>query len=114
MTCGVYSITNAVTGDSYIGRSVSIEARWKRHQWEMIKGRHSNPKMQRLYHQTGVEAFSIAVLEVCPEHFNNVFSEERWIKKMSPTLNISLSDAMKKHWIERKFKKVKGFTIPCS
>jgi group I intron endonuclease len=88
MTSGIYLITNTVTGDTYVGRSTNIEARFTYGHLGMLKkGRHKNPKMTQLYADTGENAFVLSVLEECSK-YTSVFSEERWIKKLKPTINV--------------------------
>jgi group I intron endonuclease len=64
-TCGVYAITNTVTGKSYVGSSVNVEARLNRHFSELGRGTHYNGKLQSSFNKHGVDVFKAEVLGLC-------------------------------------------------
>ncbi len=65
MSCGVYAITNTKTGQQYVGSSVSIEARIKKHFSELRRGIHYNQKLQRAFDKYGPLSFETEVLGNC-------------------------------------------------
>lgn len=74
MNCGIYKITNKVTGKSYIGRSIHIEKRWKEH----LQGKGS-VLLHQNFGQYGINNFTFEILELCNEELLNQ-KEEFWIK----------------------------------
>lgn len=77
---GIYKITNATTGKTYIGQAWDIKDRIRRHRYELNKGIHTNKYLQRSYSLHGPECFSFVILhtiEGCAER-----SEEA-IKKLN-------------------------------
>ena len=64
---GVYGIHNVVTGKWYVGSSLEMTKRWRRHLWELRNGRHHSPKLQRSYDKHGEGAFQLVILMECPE-----------------------------------------------
>lgn len=61
---GIYKITNARTGKSYIGQSVNIENRWNQHQNKLNSGTHHNNGLQRDWNRG--DKFHFQVLEYTP------------------------------------------------
>lgn len=49
MTCGVYIIYNTFNNKVYIGQSINIEDRWKRHSRELELNKHHSYKLQQEY-----------------------------------------------------------------
>lgn len=90
MTCGIYLIRNVVSGDTYIGRSVSIERRWEQYQFHLPRtdSIHVNIRLKRLCQQTGINAFCLEVLEVVEDQALLPVKEKAWIARLSPTLNV--------------------------
>lgn len=75
-TCGIYRITNLLTGKSYIGQSVHIEERIRRHK-QCPKDQLHYPLYQDMC-QFGIDNFNFEILEVCtPELLNE--REIYWI-----------------------------------
>ena len=70
---GIYRITNKINGKTYIGQSINIEERWKKH----IKG---SPRYTSHIHSAikkyGVENFEFAVLLECPANMLNVWERD--------------------------------------
>ena len=84
MTCGIYLITCAATGDQYVGRSADLETRWKVHQGSLALKKHQNSNIQALADKYGAESFTFEILEVCESCWAN---EYKWIERLQPTLN---------------------------
>lgn len=77
--CGIYKITNRVTGQIYIGQSVNIAERWKTH----IKAglgidASATNKLYNNMQQTGVFSFTFELLEKCTKDKLNE-KERFWI-----------------------------------
>lgn len=49
MISGIYTLTNQINGKIYVGQSVDIERRFKRHKRELFQNKHSNLHLQRAY-----------------------------------------------------------------
>lgn len=62
---GVYKITNLVSGKSYVGSSKDIYGRWKRHRYDLRKGKHPNNHLQNAWNLYGDETFTIDIVEEC-------------------------------------------------
>lgn len=55
----IYHITNKINGKKYIGQTVDIEHRIKRHFLELQKGEHHSTKLQRAFDKYGKDNFEI-------------------------------------------------------
>lgn len=77
---GIYSIVNNVNKKRYIGQSIDIEERIKRHFRELRKNIHYNAHLQRSFNKYGEDAFSFEILEQCQEEDLND-QEKFWIEK---------------------------------
>ena len=60
---GIYSITNWLTGERYIGESMDIEERWCIHKQQLNANKHHNYKLQNAWNKYGEETFDFEVLE---------------------------------------------------
>ena len=70
MTCGIYCVTNKLTGDCYIGQSKNIEQRVRQHG----VGRYTHPEL------------SYQVFQECePSELNDL--EWDWVHRLKPALN---------------------------
>lgn len=67
MICGIYSITNTVSGKRYIGQSKNIDRRFSDHRSLLSSGKHSNPHLQNSYNLYGGDAFDFEIVLVCSE-----------------------------------------------
>ena len=83
---GVYKITNAVTGDFYIGSSKDVKSRLENHKCPSTwKNRPNNPLYLDMK-KYGVDKFELQILEeVEPEQLKE--KEQQFIEKLKPTYN---------------------------
>lgn len=63
--CAVYRILNTVTGESYVGGTINVEGRWRKHRSRLRAGKHCNRKMQASWNKYGESAFVVEILEKC-------------------------------------------------
>lgn len=63
MKTGVYGILNVITNKYYVGSSVNILSRIKRHFSDLRRGKHHSIKLQRSWNIHGESAFSIVIIE---------------------------------------------------
>jgi group I intron endonuclease len=61
--CGVYQIRCTPTGKVYIGSTNCFARRWDEHREDLVKGRHTNYKLQRAWDKYGANAFAFEVIE---------------------------------------------------
>ena len=86
MTIGIYSITNNITKQMYIGQSTNIEKRWNQHKNSLRKNNHYNAFLQRSWNKYKEENFSFDIIESFNENtpfIENVLNkcEEFYIKE---------------------------------
>lgn len=79
---GIYKIENKLNGKCYIGQSVNIEKRWKRHKRDaQNKNSESyNYPLQRAFRKYNIENFDFSIVEECKKHELNE-KEIYWINK---------------------------------
>lgn len=63
MSSGVYKIKNLINNKSYIGSSISIDNRIKKHKESLLKGNHHSIKLQRSYDKYGEDNFIFEIIE---------------------------------------------------
>lgn len=75
MTCGIYKIENLINGKIYIGQSIEIEQRWKKHLTA-----NDNFLIHKALRKYGKENFSFTILEECS--LSSLDDREKyWINK---------------------------------
>lgn len=67
LDCGVYRITNTETGKVYIGSSSVVSRRIYLHKWDLSRGRHHSPLMQRAWDKYCEASFNFEQVLVCAE-----------------------------------------------
>ena len=85
--CGIYKITNVVTGDFYIGSAVNLRMRYQDHRSRLIGNRHANVHLQRAWNKYGADSFEFSVCEHC-EKDRTIEREQFYIDNEKPTYNI--------------------------
>lgn len=62
---GIYKIVNKKNGKVYIGKSVDIENRWKKHVADLNNNNHCNKYLQDDWNIYGMESFNFAIVKKC-------------------------------------------------
>jgi group I intron endonuclease len=88
MTTGIYEIVNKVNGNKYIGSSVNIEERIKRHFRLLVSGKHHSPHLQHAFGAYGENSFCTNVLELCDVD-SLIIREQFYIDTQLPEYNVS-------------------------
>lgn len=65
ITCGIYCIENIKNNKKYIGQSIKIESRWKKHINDLIKNKHHSFYLQNSFNTRGLSSFIFYILEIC-------------------------------------------------
>lgn len=56
---GIYCIENIRNGKKYIGQSINVYYRWKKHKSELNNNTHDNDYLQKAWNKYGSDIFSI-------------------------------------------------------
>lgn len=62
---GIYCIENKTTGKKYVGQSIDINERWKKHISELNNNSHHNDYLQKSWNKYGSDDFNFYILEYC-------------------------------------------------
>lgn len=86
--CGIYCITNTVNNKSYIGSSIHIYYRLRRHKSDLARNCHNNKYLQNAYNKYGADSFIASIVEEC---FENVVlqREQYYIDNLNPEYNLT-------------------------
>ena len=84
--CGIYKITNTITGDFYIGSSKDVKQRWESHKWPSVWKNYPNNPMYLDMQKYGVDKFEFEVIEEAEESFLKE-TEQEFIEALKPTYN---------------------------
>lgn len=85
---GVYSITNLVNGNKYIGSAVNISRRWREHKKMLSKNVHHSGYLQNAWNKYGAENFEFTVIEYCEADYL-IRCEQFYIDCEKPAYNMS-------------------------
>lgn len=104
MSCGVYKITNKLTGECYIGSSKNIKKRWSRHKKPSTWKRQPNSLLYKAFQEYGLADFQFDILEECSED-NLKQLEDKHIQELQPVYNkiraYLTEEEIKEHHLER-------------
>lgn len=102
---GIYKITDLTNNIFYIGSSINIHSRWKRHLNQLKNNNHSNFWLQKIYNCYGETNLRFEVLEVCD---NLKDREQYYLDTLKPKINInkhsSGGDMISNHPLKDKIK----------
>ena len=84
--CGIYKITNTITGDFYIGSSKNVKKRWTEHKCKSMWKQNPNKQLYQDMQKYGVDKFVFEILaEVEADKLKE--TEQQFIEKLQPTYN---------------------------
>ena len=87
----VYKITNAITGDFYIGSSKNVKKRWSDHKCKSTWNEHPNNPLYLDMQKYGLNKFAFEILEeVEPEELKE--KEQEFIETLKPIYNRNRAD----------------------
>jgi hypothetical protein len=86
---GIYKIVNLENGKEYVGSSLDVNQRCRKHKSNLInKKKGQIRRLQKDFNKFGIESFEFVLLESCaPDALNK--KEKKWLKKLSPRYNVS-------------------------
>ncbi|ERL54968.1 GIY-YIG nuclease family protein [Psychrobacter aquaticus] len=88
MNSGIYEIRNMLNNKIYIGSSINIKSRIKRHFNDLKKGSHHSLFLQRSFNKHGSENFSYRIIEITSQD-NLLPCEQFYLDTLKPAYNIS-------------------------
>lgn len=84
--CGVYKITNTITGDFYIGSSKNVKERWRSHKKPSKLKQYPNNPLYLDIQKYGVDKFEFEILaEAEIDSLKEI--EQQFIETLKPTYN---------------------------
>ena len=87
---GIYKITSKHTKEYYIGSSIDIEKRFKRHLSQLKYKKHSNLNLQKIYNIYGKDSLDLVIIELIQDVKNIKEIEQKYLDNLKPQLNINL------------------------
>lgn len=85
--CGIYKISNKACNKFYIGSSVNIHERWKRHLRDLRHNKHQNILLQRAYNKYGESNFTFEIIEVVGDRKNLLQREQHYLEKLNAVID---------------------------
>ena len=82
MTIGIYCIKNTETNLMYIGQSINIEARFRKHKNKLRDNIHENDYLQRSWNKYKNDCFTFYIIEKCQRKNLNLL-EKKYIEKLN-------------------------------
>ena len=105
--CGIYKITNTITGDFYIGSSNNVKKRWIAHKCQSTWNRFPNNPMYLDMQKYSLDKFEFEILaEVEIEQLKA--TEQKFIEMLKPTYNSNRAngwDAERRKETNKKYSK---------
>ena len=84
--CGIYKITNTITGDFYIGSSKNVKRRWAEHKCKSAWNKCPNNQLYKDMQKYGLDKFEFQVIAEV-EECSLKEAEQQFIEKLQPTYN---------------------------
>jgi len=82
MTIGIYCIKNTETNLMYIGQSINIEARFRKHKNKLRDNIHENDYLQRSWNKYKNDCFTFYIIEKCQRKNLNLL-EKKYIEELN-------------------------------
>jgi len=84
---GIYEIRNINNGHCYIGSSVDVAKRWRKHKLYLTRSEHHSKHLQSAWNCYGADSFRFKVIEECDKG-QLVQREQYYIDLLKPEYNI--------------------------
>jgi group I intron endonuclease len=110
MTMGIYSITNLKNKKCYIGSSVNIEGRWRRHKTNLNTNEHHCKHLQRAWNKYGKFEFSFNILKIVKNSKMLIKIEQSYLNNNKNNLYNSCKKAYSCLGIKRTKKQITQMT----
>lgn len=67
MACGIYKITNNITGEAYVGQAIDIQTRWNKEKSRAFQPTSTeyDKTLSRAFRKYGVDNFTFEIIEEC-------------------------------------------------
>ena len=88
MVSGIYEIRNLITGDCYIGSSINLLQRKRRHFEDLKNNKHHSIILQRACNKYGIEFLKFNVIEHVKDLKILIEREQFYLNKLKPRYNI--------------------------
>ena len=75
----IYKITNLENAKFYVGSTIDLHARWRKHKRELNAGKHHCPHLQAAWAKYGPDAFVLRVVEHVEDSAMLMVVEQRWL-----------------------------------
>lgn len=85
---GVYKIINTINNKIYVGSSIKLNSRFRRHTYALEKSQHHNPHLQRAWNKYSEDSFEFKIIEQVDDKEILIEREQYWINKLNPEYNI--------------------------
>jgi len=89
LAAGIYQIRNTINGHCYIGRSLNLQRRWRRHLVLLQARNHHSRYLQRAFDRYGREVFVFEILEELTTRDECILSEQFYLDHEDPNYNMS-------------------------
>ena len=76
---GIYQIRNIINNKIYIGSSIDIERRWRKHKERLNKKTHHSPYLQNAWEKYGENSFVFVIKEETQNDKELIILEQKWI-----------------------------------
>lgn len=84
---GIYAIENKITKEKYIGLSIKVRSRWKKHRYELNNNKHHSAKLQNAWNKYGEENFKFYIIRFAFSEVDLSQLEKFYIEKYDTYMN---------------------------
>lgn len=89
ITSGIYRIIHKSSSKQYIGSSIDIEVRWRKHVYDLNRQKHSNTHLLNAWNKYGQDDFVLEIVEICEPLKEILLEREQYhIDTLRPEFNI--------------------------